>query len=222
MRIPGACRSWPCSTWRTTLVCSVQREELLRDGWNYRRECLCPRQPAYATTLRSQDGPPLRSSPRHLRGPDARPRPMSARFHALPQSSMTRPSLRLCPGIGSRSLMYYNKLRAKRWERNWLLGWRRIARSSDERTMISTIVPRSAVGDSEFLMLPSAPTSMCALLAASLSSFVLDYAARQKMAGTNLSYFIVQQLPIPSPDFYSQPGAGWMLSTRPRTYLHCS
>ena len=104
------------------------------------------------------------------------------------------------------------KLRVKRWERNWLLGWRRIARSSDERTMISTIMPRSAVGDSEFLMLPSASTPMCALLAASLSSFVLDYAVRQKMAGTNLSYFIVQQLPIPSPDFYSQPGAGWMLS----------
>lgn len=101
-------------------------------------------------------------------------------------------------------------LSASGWTNGWLLGWRRIARTSDERTMISTLLPRTAVGDSEFLMLPSESTNKCALLGASLSSFVLDYVARQKMAGTNLSYFIVRQLPIPSPDFYKQADANWI------------
>ena len=57
---------------------------------------------------------------------------------------------------------------------------------------------------------------MCALLAASLSSFVLDYVVRQKMAGTDLSYFIVQQLPVPSPISIAKPRLegmhDWMLS----------
>jgi hypothetical protein len=97
------------------------------------------------------------------------------------------------------------------WDKGWLLGWRRIARSSDERTMISAVLPRTAVGDSEFLMLTSASTDQCALLSASLSSFVLDYVARQKMAGANLSYFIVQQLPVPSPNFCREPSTSWLV-----------
>ncbi len=104
-----------------------------------------------------------------------------------------------------------NRLGKRDWDRDWLLGWRRIARSSDERTMISTVIPRAAAGDSEFLMLTTATVEMCPLLAASLSSFVLDYVARQKMVGTNLSYFIAQQLPVPSPSFYCQVGAEWLV-----------
>jgi hypothetical protein len=85
--------------------------------------------------------------------------------------------------------------------------------------MINSIMPRSAAGDSIFLMLASMPARMCALLAASLSSFVLDFVARQKTAGANLSYFIVQQFPVPGPEVYRQSDAlygavdlaSWML-----------
>jgi len=186
-------------------------EELLRDGWNIEGNVF---------VLGSQRMLPLYEAKMvhhfdHRLGTYEGQSEAQANVGTLPRvtpEQHDQAEFAIMPRYWVSELDVLNKLRAKRWERNWLLGWRRIARSSDERTMISTIVPRSAVGDSEFLMLPSAPTSMCALLAASLSSFVLDYAARQKMAGTNLSYFIVQQLPIPSPDFYSQPGGGWMLS----------
>ena len=36
------------------------------------------------------------------------------------------------------------RLETKHWDRGWLLGWRDIARSSDERTFISSVLPRGA------------------------------------------------------------------------------
>jgi hypothetical protein len=97
-----------------------------------------------------------------------------------------------------------SKLEAKHWEHAWLVGWRRIGRSTDERTLINSILPRAAVGDSLFLMLTASSAQTSALLAASLSSCVLDFVARQKVAGTNLSFFIVEQLPVPEPAAYEK------------------
>src|SRR5262249_23739460 len=39
------------------------------------------------------------------------------------------------------------------WGKDWLIGWRRNARSVDERTMIPCVLPRYGVGDSIFLLL---------------------------------------------------------------------
>ena len=35
-----------------------------------------------------------------------------------------------------------------RWDRDWLLGWRRIARTTDSRTFVSSVLPAAATGDS--------------------------------------------------------------------------
>jgi hypothetical protein len=94
---------------------------------------------------------------------------------------------------------------AGRWDRDWLLGWRDIARSTDERTVISATIPRAAAGDTWLMAFPSEPGW---LLQASLSSFVLDYCARQKVTGTHLKYFVFKQLPVPKPDAFSSP-APW-------------
>jgi hypothetical protein len=94
---------------------------------------------------------------------------------------------------------------AGRWDREWLLAWRRIARSTDERTLISSTLREAAAGDSIFLLLPGAASTPYFLQAA-LTSFVLDYVLRQKMGGTNTSFFLIEQLPVPSPDTgYSSP-----------------
>ena len=47
-----------------------------------------------------------------------------------------------------------SRLEAKNWDHDWLLGWRDICRSTDERTMICGVLPRAAVGD-KYLALPS-------------------------------------------------------------------
>lgn len=105
-----------------------------------------------------------------------------------------------------------------RWERRWLLGWRRITGTEKQRTIVASLIPVGAVGDSQFLMLPSASAAATACLYANLCSFVLDYAARQKVGGTNASYHIVRQFPVLPPGAYdatapwgASSAAAWIL-----------
>ena len=46
------------------------------------------------------------------------------------------------------------RLAARDWNRGWLLGWRDICRSTDERTVIAGVVPRVGVGQISPLMFP--------------------------------------------------------------------
>ncbi|MET7850774.1 DNA methyltransferase [Streptomyces avermitilis] len=89
-----------------------------------------------------------------------------------------------------------SRLAAKGWDREWLFGWRDICRASDERTMIAAAAPAHGFGHKFLLAL--APQA--ALLAAVWSSFVVDYTARQAVGGTSMSYFIVRQLSVPTPE----------------------
>ena len=98
------------------------------------------------------------------------------------------------------------RLARRDWDKGWLLGWRDICRSTDERTVISTVIPRSGVGDKYLLAFTIKGAH---LLQANLSSFVLDYAARQKVTGTSLKYFLLKQLPILPPSAF-QDWADWI------------
>jgi hypothetical protein len=89
-----------------------------------------------------------------------------------------------------------------RWLQPWLLGWRRIGRSTDERTVIASRIPRYPVPDKFALLLPSADPSG---LQGALTSFVLDFVGRQKGGGMQLDMFLVKQLPVPSPPAFDQP-----------------
>jgi hypothetical protein len=93
------------------------------------------------------------------------------------------------------------------WRRGWLLGWRDICRSTDQRTVIASLIPRVAVGNKFPLMMPSTDPRSTACLYANLCSFALDYAARQKMGGTTLNYFIFKQLPVLAPSVYGNDAA---------------
>jgi hypothetical protein len=96
-----------------------------------------------------------------------------------------------------------------RWDRDWLLGWRDIARSTDDRTMICSVIPRSAVGH----VLPLAlPTADAELLCACWSSFVIDFVARQKIAGTHMTFFNIKQLPVLAAGAFSS-AATWSAGT---------
>jgi hypothetical protein len=62
-----------------------------------------------------------------------------------------------------------------------------------------------AVGNKFPLALPEADPRKVGCLVADLSSFVHDYAARQKIGGTTLNYFILNQLPVLGPPTYDEP-----------------
>jgi hypothetical protein len=90
-----------------------------------------------------------------------------------------------------------------RWSRDWLLGFRRLTRASDMRTFIAFVFPRSAVGDNTWIA-TCHPSSGPALQSA-WSSLVSDYIIRQKLSGTTLSAYIVEQLACPRPEAFDEP-----------------
>ena len=88
----------------------------------------------------------------------------------------------------------------------WTIAYRRIARPTDARTMIATAVPKIGLSDSIFLLMPERDFSAAdaCLLIANLNSYCFDYVTRHKMPGTNLSWFIVEQLPVIAPTDYDR------------------
>ena len=59
--------------------------------------------------------------------------------------------------------------------------------------------PRSACGPQVPARVPSEPAGVAGTLQAAWSSLVFDYVARQKLSGTNMTYFVVKQLACPGP-----------------------
>ncbi|MEW1642105.1 DNA methyltransferase [Streptomyces sp. NPDC091219] len=91
------------------------------------------------------------------------------------------------------------RLKDLKWERGWLMGWRRVARVTDERTAIPAFLPRAAVGNTFPLMFPDVSAELCASLVAVQSSLVFDYVARQKVSGVDAGLRTWKQLPVPHP-----------------------
>lgn len=95
-----------------------------------------------------------------------------------------------------------------RWDKSWLLGFRDIARSTDERTMISALLPMVGVGNKVPLMLALRASDLVGTVT---SSIAFDFVTRQKAGGTTLNFFIVEQLPAPLPGTFGEQcrwGAG--------------
>lgn len=105
-----------------------------------------------------------------------------------------------------------------RWSHDWLLGWRDITNSTNERTVIASLIPRVAVGNTTPLMMVDREPPMIACLYGCLCSFALDYAARQKVGGTHLNFLQLKQLPVlPPPVFTSE--IAWDLKSSVREWL---
>lgn len=88
-----------------------------------------------------------------------------------------------------------------RFSPKWFLGWRDICRSTDERTLIASAVPRVAVGHTVPLAFcPGVMPLPITLFLATLKTVVADYVARQKVGGTHITYNLLKQFSILPPD----------------------
>jgi hypothetical protein len=141
-------------------------------------------------------------------------------FRVLPrywvQEFDTRDERRSKPDKPAYHLGVASRLKARHWNRGWLLGWRDICRSTDERTVISATMPRAAVGHTFPLMFVRSDLPDC--LCANFSSVVLDYATRQKLAGMHLTYGYLNQLPVLPPHAYLEP-VRWLGGTAPAGWV---
>ena len=104
----------------------------------------------------------------------------------------------------------------------YVLGFRDIARSTDARTVIATIIPQAGIGNTIPLLIedlnPPANENYLnalqgewtfsavvqAVLVSNLNSICFDFVARQKAQGTHLNWYIVEQLPVIAPRDYDR------------------
>jgi hypothetical protein len=91
------------------------------------------------------------------------------------------------------------------WQHKWFIAFRDIIQPmTNSRCAIFTPIPFVAVGNNAPLIFTeSGNSSKISLLIANLNSFVLDYLARQRIGGTHLNFYIVEQLAVLSPEHYT-------------------
>lgn len=95
---------------------------------------------------------------------------------------------------------------------DWALAFRDIARPTDARTLIAALVPRAACSNKLPLLLPQLSDtedlelyrSDACLWTANLCAIALDYIARQKVQGTTLNLYMIEQLPVLPADAYAR------------------
>ncbi|MDD4050878.1 MAG: hypothetical protein PHR28_03115, partial [candidate division Zixibacteria bacterium] len=90
-------------------------------------------------------------------------------------------------------------------EADGFVAYKDVTSSTNQRTMISAFIPFAGVLNSAPLMLHDKPISVRArsCLLANLNSIPFDFVARQKVGGLHLNFFIVEQLPVFAPDYYT-------------------
>ena len=88
------------------------------------------------------------------------------------------------------------------YKENWLLVWRDVARATDDRTCISTIIPRTPASVKCPALGFTAVISPSVLLG-NLNSIVFDYVVRQKVGGISMSFYVFKQLPVLPPSAYT-------------------
>ncbi len=87
----------------------------------------------------------------------------------------------------------------------YLIGFASVTSPTNERTFCPTLVPQCGAGNSFPLMFSNQKPEFSAFMSGNMSAYVFDYAARQKVGGVNLNFFLVSQFPVLSPTTYTQP-----------------
>jgi hypothetical protein len=125
----------------------------------------------------------------------------------LPEVALDRqadPDYRVLPRYWVPEIEVEERLEAKGWDRGWLLGWRDITNATNERTVIAAVIPRVGVGHTFPLALTDLGAGVHPLLII-LNAIVLDFAARQKVGGTHLTFHVFKGLPVLPREAFEAP-----------------
>ncbi|QEX18088.1 hypothetical protein FRZ44_33920 [Hypericibacter terrae] len=82
---------------------------------------------------------------------------------------------------------------------HWLMGWRDICRSTDERTVIASVFPKVGVGHTLPLLYLKVSPKLAAASLAMWTSLTFDYIARLSIGGTHLTYSYLKQFAVIQP-----------------------
>jgi hypothetical protein len=89
-----------------------------------------------------------------------------------------------------------------RWNRGWLIAFRDVG--PKERTMVPTVIPRTASGHKSPVLLSRVEPKFSSFFLSQLASFAVDYCLRQKTSG-GMPLFVVEQAPILAPSAATEP-----------------
>jgi len=84
-----------------------------------------------------------------------------------------------------------------------LLAVRNITNRTNERGVIASVIPPNITDYSIRVIRSDGDTADILILLSGLNSFPFDYLARQRLGGTNLSNYILEQTPVIPPDRYT-------------------
>ena len=87
-----------------------------------------------------------------------------------------------------------------KWTDNWMLCFRDISKSTNERTLIATIVPKQGFNNKTPIIFEESGILDGTIMCGILSSIVFDYVTRQKVGGKSMNFFYVKQFPVLTPD----------------------
>ena len=92
---------------------------------------------------------------------------------------------------------------------HWYIGYKMITAPTNRRTFIATFVPPSGAGHSMDILLPTEGYQddfrlIAPAVLANVNSFPFDFVLRQKLQGQNISWYIVEQLPVIIYDDYDR------------------
>lgn len=122
-------------------------------------------------------------------------------WRELTDAEKTQSRVTTTPRYWIRDVVVDDRLESRSYD-EWLMGWRKLARATDVRTLIDYIFPRGGLGDSGNLVIGAGPTGSS--LYACLASFAMDYVARQKLGGSNFNFFQLAQLPVLPPSAFQE------------------
>jgi N-6 DNA Methylase len=95
------------------------------------------------------------------------------------------------------------RLEQREWKQEWFYGIRRVTSNTNERTLIGSVIPKTAVTYGLYLFFSPEKPIKIALLIANFNSIILDYVCRNKISQPSLTYGVINQLPVIPPDAYS-------------------
>ena len=87
----------------------------------------------------------------------------------------------------------------------FLMGFRGITNTTNERCVLGTVIPLSAVGNSLPIWQTQLKPQDIMRFVSCMSSFACDFVARFKLGGTNFNFFIAQQLAVVSTETFTHP-----------------
>ena len=92
----------------------------------------------------------------------------------------------------------------------YALAFKDVTATTNMRTMVAAMLPRAGFGNTLPLLLSQSPVpgpryaAWASLLLANFCSLAFDFLARQKVQGQHLNWYIVEQLPVITPEQFEQ------------------